>query len=323
MTGLERRYRRLLLVYPAAHRAGYQEEMIAVLMSGTDPGRRFPSPADALDLVRAGLSARLGSAFHTQRGTGWRAAAAVVALLASVVMTGTAVERLIEGLQRWAHGLDTALLAESAIRVVVWTLVVAAAVLGLRRTAAGLATAGVLVQVGTVLWWAGPAPWDALRLAWTPVLALVILGLFAAARRPVSVVLGFRGSMAVAGAVGLAATLHLVLYLPLGLPYFEGFRFLHLLPVLIMAVALLATTPPVRNRIAVLASVVIAIPVAFNTQEQLAHWGWYFDLTPGILGGGVAVLVLTPVTVFAVGLTVLRVSERFAGRRAGHLRAHE
>ena len=44
-----------------------------------EPGRRFPAPADALDLLRAGLTARLGQTLSTQRGTGWRDAATVVA----------------------------------------------------------------------------------------------------------------------------------------------------------------------------------------------------------------------------------------------------
>ncbi|WP_430788364.1 hypothetical protein [Actinoplanes sp. G11-F43] len=37
----------------------------------------------------------------------------------------------------------------------------------------------------------------------------------------------------------------------------------------------------------------------------------------------VAVLVLTPLAVFAIGVVVLTAVESFAARSAGHLRAHE
>lgn len=52
---LERHYRRLLAVYPAAYRHIYEEEIVAVLMEGAEPGRRRPSPAEAADLLRSGF----------------------------------------------------------------------------------------------------------------------------------------------------------------------------------------------------------------------------------------------------------------------------
>jgi hypothetical protein len=55
---LERRYRRLLIVFPAGHRREYGDEMIGVLMAATPQGRRRPRLADALDLVIGGLRAR-------------------------------------------------------------------------------------------------------------------------------------------------------------------------------------------------------------------------------------------------------------------------
>ena len=62
---LERRYRRLLVWFPAEHRREYAEEMMSVLLAATPEGRRWPRLADALDLMTGGLRARLG-----RRGAG-------------------------------------------------------------------------------------------------------------------------------------------------------------------------------------------------------------------------------------------------------------
>lgn len=50
-TSLERRYRRLLALYPGAFRAEHEEEIVAVLIAGTQPGQSHPGPAESLDLV--------------------------------------------------------------------------------------------------------------------------------------------------------------------------------------------------------------------------------------------------------------------------------
>ena len=62
---LERRYRRLLVWFPAKHRREYAEEMISVLLASTPEGRRRPRLADAFDLMTGGLRARL-----SRRGAG-------------------------------------------------------------------------------------------------------------------------------------------------------------------------------------------------------------------------------------------------------------
>ncbi|MFI6179110.1 hypothetical protein ACIA8R_26480 [Nonomuraea sp. NPDC051191] len=90
MTSLERRYRRLLVRwYPAEHRALHEEEMIAVLVAGAEPGRRRPGVRDTFDLVRGGLAIRV------RRGAGaqWRAAVDAAALLVPVALLLTALAR--------------------------------------------------------------------------------------------------------------------------------------------------------------------------------------------------------------------------------------
>jgi hypothetical protein len=56
---LERRYRRLLALYPRAFRAEHGEEMLAVLMTGAGTGRRRPGAAESANLAASALGMRL------------------------------------------------------------------------------------------------------------------------------------------------------------------------------------------------------------------------------------------------------------------------
>lgn len=55
---LERRYRRWLAFYPKSFRAEREEEMVAVLMQGTDPGQNRPRAREAANLATHGLRRR-------------------------------------------------------------------------------------------------------------------------------------------------------------------------------------------------------------------------------------------------------------------------
>jgi hypothetical protein len=83
---LERRYRYLLACYPAGYRKTYGEEMLGVLMAAAPDGHERPSLADALNLARSGLRARL-RAVGTGTDQRWRDALAVYSLVAPVVVT--------------------------------------------------------------------------------------------------------------------------------------------------------------------------------------------------------------------------------------------
>ena len=63
-TQLERRYRRLLAVYPNAFRREHEEEMLAVLLTGSAEGQRRPSLDEAIDLVRNAIFMRLSYMFE-------------------------------------------------------------------------------------------------------------------------------------------------------------------------------------------------------------------------------------------------------------------
>jgi hypothetical protein len=56
---LERRYRRLLALYPGAFRRQHEDEMLVVLMACARDGRRRPGLADSADLIRNAVWIRL------------------------------------------------------------------------------------------------------------------------------------------------------------------------------------------------------------------------------------------------------------------------
>ncbi|HET6775110.1 MAG TPA: LysE family translocator [Acidimicrobiales bacterium] len=95
---LERRYRRLIRLYPAAWRARYEDEVVGTLLDAAGPGRDSVSPAEAADLVRGAVVQRVralaaapgpGRGRATARLAGTVAAAAGAAV--AVVLVGVSV----------------------------------------------------------------------------------------------------------------------------------------------------------------------------------------------------------------------------------------
>ncbi|MEV4822923.1 hypothetical protein [Micromonospora sp. NPDC049274] len=85
MTDLERRYLRLLRAYPAEYRRSRGAEIVGTYLDLAAPGRRWPSLADAADLLRGGLRQRIRAAGATDLMPGVRLAAAVALLTASTL----------------------------------------------------------------------------------------------------------------------------------------------------------------------------------------------------------------------------------------------
>jgi hypothetical protein len=83
---LERRYQRVLRLYPREFRTRQESEMLGVLMAGAADGQRRPGRADVTDIVRGALIVRL-------RGPrdGWVSALAVFSLLAPLFLVATDV----------------------------------------------------------------------------------------------------------------------------------------------------------------------------------------------------------------------------------------
>ncbi len=89
MTGedaLERRYRRLLAWFPAAHRQTFGEEMVGVLLAAAPDGSRRPDRAGAVDLIRGGLRARFRSGLRWLAATAWPDALAVCSVAVPVIL---------------------------------------------------------------------------------------------------------------------------------------------------------------------------------------------------------------------------------------------
>jgi len=84
---LERRYRRLLVAYPAGYRTRRADEIVATLLDAAGPGRTRPSLGEAADLVAGGLRQRLGLATAADLAAG-RALAGPVALALAAGLSG-------------------------------------------------------------------------------------------------------------------------------------------------------------------------------------------------------------------------------------------
>lgn len=133
--GLERRYRRLLRLYPREFRARLEAEMLGVLMAGARDGRSRPARGDVLDIVKGALLMRL----RGPRG-GWAAALAEFALLAPLYLVLTDILQV-------AFPFRAALLGQPGfLGLLAGPVIVAMAVLaGSRRTAlAAVLVAGPL-----------------------------------------------------------------------------------------------------------------------------------------------------------------------------------
>ena len=85
MNDLERRYRRLLRAYPADYRRTRGAEIVGTYLDLAAPDQRWPTPADAGDLVRGGLRQRLRAAGITGLAAGVRLAALLSIVTASAL----------------------------------------------------------------------------------------------------------------------------------------------------------------------------------------------------------------------------------------------
>jgi hypothetical protein len=80
---LERRYRRLLVAYPAGYRERRGDEIVGTFLDTAAPGRSRPSLADAADLVAGGLRQRLGLGVAADLAAGQDLAGPVALALAA------------------------------------------------------------------------------------------------------------------------------------------------------------------------------------------------------------------------------------------------
>ncbi|OJF14820.1 hypothetical protein [Couchioplanes caeruleus] len=286
---LEAYYRRLLAAYPREHRLDYEEEMLGVLLAGAEPGRRRPTVAEVADLLRSGLTARIIRGGARQRGTGWRDAASAVGFLAALILAAVSARRLAWGVWSgvwWGHSWSGYVFSlDPTLRMVAWSVVVVAALAGLRRTAAVMAAAAAVIEIGVIASWQDR--WHWIDRGWLLILAPLTAVLFAVARRgrTTTSVLGRRGVLLAVGAIVLAGAVA-VLSSQNPVDYaFSGYAAAGLAAAGYAAagVALMAglrqARPRMRRRLAVMVAAVLAVPYAQNRFAQAAGMQWVFEVT--------------------------------------------
>ncbi|SCE92114.1 hypothetical protein [Micromonospora mirobrigensis] len=332
MSDLERRYRRLLAVYPWQHRRVYEEEMLAVLLAGARPGQRRPAAADVRNLLVAGVATRLRLAGRELTRPAWADAAAVTGLLATLVLLALAARtmagRLVPG--PWVPpgnvpGPDLV----DWLRLAGWASVAIAALAGARVLAAGLSWAGLAVWS----WWllthfpASPV----LVVDLFPQVAVAVIGAATltvpAPRRRAAALLGVRRLAVLVltplTAVGVLAANRLaqpemvphrdytsyVLYDLEASTQLAVWLYAAALAVLGLAVLLALATlaPQVRRRILVLAAPVAALMLLIDTGlagwvASNAHMGHPIPLVPAQWTG----ILLVPVITFLAGVLLVR-----------------
>jgi hypothetical protein len=331
---LERRYRRLLAVHPWEHRRTYEEEMIAVLLADARPGQTRPGFRDTVDLIGAGLRARLRVGARGFTEPAWADAAAVTGVLVALVLCVAAGRSLLDQLL-----VDPSLpppIRPAApdlvdwLRLAGWATVAVTALAGLRRVAAGVSWAGVAAWLVLV----GPGVADqpayvvgTLAQFALAVVAAAALTVPAPARRAVAV-LGVR-RLAALVAAGLAVVSILAVS-RLARPPFEEFGGDHPVYVLyglearselviwlyvaglaaaaLAAVAALGTLDrPVRRRIVVLLAPVAALALVIDSAlagwaASTVHMGHAIPLVPAQW----LLLVLVPPVTFLAGVLLVR-----------------
>jgi hypothetical protein len=156
MTGsLERRYRRLIALYPAAHRSRYQKEMLSTLLDGASANQRAPRIRESIDLVWNAFWWRLGrDGAPPVRDQRWAGAAAIFGVLGALVIAALHVMVPL-GRAAWDQKLAEAGMPHDPISWIpfaqgaVWLAVAVVALFGRRRAAA---IAGWAAVLGTAAW---------------------------------------------------------------------------------------------------------------------------------------------------------------------------
>jgi hypothetical protein len=95
LSALERGYRRLLALYPAAWRARHDDEVLAVLLECAPPGRARPDWRDACDLVAHALLERMRAAGRSPTCDDARSGVALAAIVALALLAAFSLLQLL------------------------------------------------------------------------------------------------------------------------------------------------------------------------------------------------------------------------------------
>lgn len=327
---LERRYRRLLALYPAEHRRAYQDEMLGVLLAGARPGQRLPGLRDTLDLLRAAVTVRLRQTRLGPLDAQWGDAAAVAGVLVPMLLLAAHLGNTVHDFL-WSRDLGLAVSTVSTsdwLPGVTWLLVTAAALAGWRSVAAVLAWAAVAGHAMLLAAYLA-APTNA-RYAF----CLLVLALTAAAALSVpsehrrgAAILGWRRSALFAGGTLVAALVvaadaisQYLWRIDRYIPVAEELGYGLVAPALVVAAAVLMLAAiariaaPIRRRVLVLLAPATALLVVSallgDGYAATVSGGW---LIPPVVEGIRLwlVLVATPVVVLLAGVALVRRRERW------------
>jgi hypothetical protein len=323
---LERRYRRLLACYPPAYRAAYGEEMLAVAMAAAGPGRRWPDPGEAADLILTGLRRRLGSARPAPLNPAWRDAAGIAVVIGPIVMAAFAVVPNL-GPGGWQYFASASF--SGIIVAALWFAVAVAGMLRWRRLAlAGscVLSAGLIYELARG---AARDPYEFGAFWWKVVSAVLIAGSALLALKSKQRVLSWWAATATAViAVPLAVLPAIQGQLPGAASLTEMNSYLQLqtllhraLPAglaLVLLVVVARQKPGVRSRL-----MIMLVAAAATFAFDLAAFSGILTIEDPLnyppLGPGwwqsPAVMVAVPVLCFAVGVICLTGDERRPHRR--------
>ena len=321
MSNLEHRYRRLLRLYPRAHRHVHEEEMLDVLLACAAPDQQRPTLAERFDLVRGAVKVRWR---HLQDALGpeWSDALAVVSLIAPLLMlacsSNPTVAAVVDG-DFDPRGLEGVPFDATEIvisfYVVGWTLVTVAGLAGKRWIAA--ATAAVLAVTALSLRVA-----DIVQGHWNDRLEAPVLltGLIAAAALVLSPgprrgaqLIGVRGTLLAVATAALTFTIST----NMGMLAYSDQSVLGLLPYLLLIPAV-AGRPVVRLRVAAL--VVPHVAGAVTYWEGIAT-GLFTTEIEGLVTLQIEEAYYTAYAVALLSLVLLLLRARAVGRAARSMNA--
>jgi hypothetical protein len=327
---LERRYRRLLACYPPAYRAAYGEEMLAVAMAAAGPGRRWPDPGEAADLIFTGLRRRLGSVRPASLDPAWRDAGGIAAVIGPIAMAAFAAAPL-PGTDGWRYFTPASF--SGIIVAALWFVVAVAGMLRWRRFAlAGscVLSAGLIYELARG---AARDPYEFGALWWKVVFAALIAGSALLALKSKQRLLSWRAATATAviamllavlpaiqgqlrpGAWGAASFTEMNSYMQLQTSLHQA------LPAglaLVLLVVVARQKAGVRSRL-----MIMLVAAAATFAVDMAAFSGILSIEDPLnnspLGPGwwqsPAVLVAVPVLCFAFGATCLTRDERRPHRR--------
>ena len=318
----ERRYRRLLRLYPEPYREEYGEEMLDVLLA--DPRR---GPGQLLDLLRSAAAVRGRLVRSDLGGVPWRRAAAVVQFLGATMMLAFALRRVVPvGVLAGA----AAVAPLEAVRAAIWALVLAGGLLGYKVLGVAAAAAGLAAEIAAPARFYAETPAVVLNAYWLILAAAMLVVATAVATRADRprgwVPLTAAAAAVIAGGFGWWGSLA---YLDLAREPLFRLSLSSVGPLLaaavLLAIAVAGQEPMIRRRV-----VAAAVPVisalsltTFGFRDLVEFNGFHPEAVRKLDAPQWAALVLIPVLAFLVAAELNRRLEdtRFRAAATGRSKA--